>query len=74
MLFLLIIIIALMNNSLSLLFGTYKIFLMDNSKYSIALNDYPTLKGGFFTKNNQITFEFIDGLKCLNHMLQKMIK
>ena len=62
---LLIIIIALMNNSLSLLFGTYKIFLMDNSKYSIALNDYPTLKGGFFTKNNEITFEFIDGLKML---------
>ncbi len=38
---------------------------MDNSKYSIALNDYPALKGGFFTKNNEITFEFIDGLKML---------
>ena len=54
-----------MNNSLSLLVGTYKISLMDNSRYSAALNDFATLKGGFFTKRNQISFEFIDGLRML---------
>ena len=68
---LLIILIALMNNSLSLLVGTYKIFLMDKSRYSTALNDHKTLKGGFFSKNNQITFEFIDGLKMLEPYIKE---
>ena len=69
-----IILIAVLNNFLSLPLGTYKIAFMNQDKYSSVLNNYSTLKGGFFTKNNQITYELIDGLEMLKPYIKESDK
>jgi len=69
-----IVLIAVLNNFLSLPLGTYKKAFMNQERYSNVLNNYSTLKGGFFTKSNQITYEFIDGLEMLKPYIKESDK